>query len=180
MTEPVVRAASRADGSALNAIYNRYIVGSHVSFDTAAWTDAARTEWLTDRLAAGYPVLVAEIDGTVVGGSWAGPWRTKEAYRWSAETTIVLHPDATGRGLGRTLYGALLDELAKRGFHRAFAIIALPNDASVALHERLGFTQLGTLDEAGFKDGRWISTMLLERRLASGERDPGFQIPDPS
>ncbi len=166
MTEGMlIREAVESDVSAMNAIYNQYIVGSHVSFDTEAWSDDKRFDWFNERKDAGYPMFVATHGPELVGLSWAGPWRCKEAYRLSAETTVVLRPDATGAGLGRTLYEALLDRLIELGFHRAFAIIALPNDPSIHLHRRLGFTELGVLDEAGFKDGRYVSTMLLEARL---------------
>jgi phosphinothricin acetyltransferase len=160
-----VREAIESDVPAMNTIYNQYIVDSHVSFDTEAWSDDKRLAWFIERREAGYPVFVAEQGTALAGVTWAGPWRRKEAYRLSAETTVVLRPDATGAGLGRVLYETLLDRLIDLGFHRAFAIIALPNDRSIHLHQTLGFTELGVLDEAGFKDGRFVSTMLLERRF---------------
>ncbi|MGI9667664.1 MAG: GNAT family N-acetyltransferase, partial [Acidimicrobiia bacterium] len=91
MTDVVVRDASLADAADMNAIYNEYIVDSHVSFDTAPWTDDDRLTWLRSRMEAGYPVMVAENDA-VIGCAWSGPWRDKAAYRGSAETTIVLAP----------------------------------------------------------------------------------------
>lgn len=166
MTERLsIREAVESDVPAMNAIYNQYVVGSHVSFDTEAWSDEKRLDWFNERKDAGYPMFVAEQGTALAGVTWAGPWRRKEAYRLSAETTVVLRPDATGAGLGRVLYKTLLDRLIELGFHRAFAIIALPNDPSIHLHQALGFTELGVLDEAGFKDGRFVSTMLLERRF---------------
>jgi len=158
--------ATSDDVAALNSIYNEYINDSHVSFDVEPWTDQKRHDWLVSRTKSGYPVLVARQDSAVVGASWAGPWQPKEAYRRSAETTIVLAPESAGHGIGRALYTALLDDLADRGFHRAYAIIALPNEASVGLHAKLGFREIGVLDEAGFKDGEFRSTMLLERALS--------------
>jgi L-amino acid N-acyltransferase YncA len=161
----MIREAIESDVPAMNAIYNQYIVGSHVSFDTEVWSDDKRLDWFNERTGAGYPFFVGEQGSELLGLTWAGPWRRKEAYRLSAETTVVLSPDATGAGRGGLLYETLLDRLIKLGFHRAFAIIALPNDPSIDLHMRLGFTELCVLDEAGFKDGRFVSTMLLERRL---------------
>jgi phosphinothricin acetyltransferase len=149
----------------MNAIYNEYIVDSHVSFDLEPWSDAKRLGWFKERVDAGYPMLVACEAGGVVGVLWAGPWRHKEAYRGSVESTVVLAPGAEGRGLGTELYSALLDVLKDEGFHRAFAIIALPNDSSIAVHRNLGFREIGVLDEAGFKDGRFHSTMLMELAL---------------
>lgn len=165
MTGLVIRRAVENDVPAMNVIYNEYIVDSHVSFDLEPWSDAKRLGWFRDRADAGYPVLVACEADRVVGASWAGPWRNKEAYRRSVESTVILVPGAEGRGLGTVLYTALLDELREEGFHRAFAIIALPNDPSIALHHKLGYREIGTLDEAGFKDGRFHSTLLMELAL---------------
>ena len=161
-----VRAAGEADVAALNAIYNEYIVDSHVSFDTEPWTGEARRAWFAERTSAGYPVLVAVEDGALVGCAWAGQWRSKAAYRGSVETTVVLAPDRTGRGVGTGLLKALIAELASSGFHTAIAIIALPNDASIAVHEKLGYTVVGTLEDVGFKDDRHWSTTIMQRRLS--------------
>ena len=161
----IIRSATSADVPTVNAIYNQYIVGTAVSFDTDPWTDAKRLAWFEQRTSAGYPILVAEEGGSIVGASWSGPWRDKAAYRPSAETTVVLAPGVGGRGVGTALYTALLDEVAEAGFHRAYAIVTLPNDASVALHEKVGFVMVGVLDEVGFKDGEYHSTMLLEKKL---------------
>lgn len=149
----------------MNVIYNEFIVDSHVSFDTEPWTDEQRREWLTRTAASGYPVLVATDGVGVVGASWAGPWRDKDAYRSSVETTIVLIPGSEGSGLGTTLYRALLADLGVRSFHRAYALIALPNDPSIGLHRKLGFTDVGVLDDVGHKDGIYHSTMLMELKL---------------
>lgn len=165
MTDITVRDATVEDVPAMNAIYNEYIVDSHVSFDTEAWSDDKRLAWYEARVAAAYPVLVAEREGEVVGVSWSGPWRDKAAYRSSAETTIVLAPNESGRGIGSTLYTALLDRLVEGGFHRAYGIVALPNDDSVRLHLKLGYVEIGVLDEVGHKDGRYHSTMILEKKL---------------
>lgn len=165
MTEVVIRDATEHDVPAFNVIYNEYIVDSHVSFDTEAWTDDDRLAWYQDRIGAGYPVMVAERGGEVIGVSWSGPWRDKAAYRSSVETTVVLAPGESGRGVGTTLYIALLERLSREGFHRGYGVIALPNDESVRLHEKLGFTKVGVLDEVGYKDGLYHSTMILEKEL---------------
>jgi phosphinothricin acetyltransferase len=165
VTGVVIRRAVEDDVPAMNAIYNLYIVDSHVSFDLEPWGDAKRLGWFRERTDAGYPLLVACEADRVVGASWAGPWRNKEAYRRSVESTVILVPGAEGRGLGTMLYAALLEVLREEGFHRAFAIIALPNEPSIALHNKLGYREIGTLDEAGFKDGRYHSTTLMELAL---------------
>jgi phosphinothricin acetyltransferase len=165
MSDLVVRRAVAADIPEMNAIFNEYIVGSHVSFDFEVWANQKRLEWFKERSQAGYPMFVACEDELVVGASWAGPWRPKKAYRPSVESTVVLTPGAVGRGLGTALYAKLLDSLRAKDFHRAYAIIALPNDPSIALHQRFGYREIGVLDEAGFKDGKFHSTMLMELRL---------------
>jgi len=157
--------ATDTDAPAINRIYTGYIVESHVSFDTEPWSDEQRSAWLADRLEHGFPILVARHLGRVVGVAWAGPWRDKKAYATSVETTIVLDAEATGSGVGSILYGHLIDQLTGLGVHRCYAVVALPNVVSVALHQRLGFVRVGVLDEAGFKDGAFVSTLLLELRL---------------
>jgi phosphinothricin acetyltransferase len=165
MSGVVIRRAVEADVPEMNTIYNEYIVDSHVSFDLEPWSDPKRLEWFREKVDAGYPLLVASEADCVVGISWAGPWRQKDAYRGSVESTVVLAPGMEGHGVGTALYAELLDVLRREGFHRAFAIIALPNDPSIALHRNLGFREIGVLDEAGFKDGRFHSTMLMELAL---------------
>lgn len=149
----------------MTAIYNEYVVGSHVSFDMEPWTIEERRIWLASKNEGLHQAWVAVIDGDVVGSAWSGPWRAKEAYARSVETTVVLDPAWLGRGIGADLYRALLDAVETAGAHRAYAVVALPNDASIALHHKLGFRTVGVLDEAGAKLGSWWSTELLERKL---------------
>lgn len=165
MSELHVRDATPGDAPAINAIYNTYIVDSHVSFDTEPWSDERRAGWLAERIDLGYPALVATERSHVVGAAWSGPWRDKAAYRATVESTIVLADEATGRGIGTLLYGALLDRLRAAGFLVAIAIIALPNDASVALHARLGYREVGVLDGVGVKGQRRHSTLIMECQL---------------
>ena len=160
-----IRAATADDVPSINRIYNRYIVDSHVSFDTRPWSDGERHRWFAERTAAGFPIVVAERKDGVIGAAWAGPWRSKEAYDRSAEATIVLDPEVHGAGVGTALYRVLMDALTAREFHRCYAIVALPNDASIAFHIKAGFAEVGVLDDVGFKDGRYISTKLLEHKL---------------
>ncbi|MEE8486208.1 MAG: N-acetyltransferase family protein [Acidimicrobiia bacterium] len=165
MSDVVVRQATEADVPAMNAVYNEYILDSHVSFDLEPWSDAKRLEWFRACAEDGYPLLVACEGDEIIGVSWSGPWRPKKAYRGSVESTVVLAPDAGGRGVGTQLYTALLDALRSDGFHRAYAIIALPNDRSIALHRKLGYREVGVLEDVGFKDGKFHSTMLMELAL---------------
>ena len=171
LPEPTIRDATVADLDAISAIYDTTIVDSHISFDTEPWSRARRAKWWDEH--QGDPrlvVLVAERGGDVVGIAYSSWYRPKDGYRRSVETSIVLHPGETGAGLGTRLYSALLDRLAAGGTHRAYAVIALPNDASVALHHRLGFRDVGVEDECGWKLGRYWSTLTLEHRFDAPRR----------
>jgi L-amino acid N-acyltransferase YncA len=134
-----------------------------ITFDLEAPSAA---DW-AGRLAAahGLPWVGCEDDGRLVGFAYAGRFRPKRAYEPTVETTIYLHHEAGGRGLGRLLYGALLDRVGAGGFHTAVAGVTLPNPASVALHERLGFTPVGVFGEVGHKLGRWHDVGFWLRRF---------------
>ena len=162
----IIRAAEPADLPALTEIYNHYVRTSGVTFDTTEFTVEARQEWFAHYCATGpHRLLVACEDDDVLGYATSSPFRPKPGYATSVETSVYLRPDATGRGLGRELYGALLAALAEQDLHRAYAGVALPNDASVALHERLGFRELGTYVEVGRKFGRYWDVRWFERSL---------------
>jgi phosphinothricin acetyltransferase len=167
VSDLAIRPATVEDAHDINVIYNEFIVESHVSFDTEPWTDEKREAWLANQFDAGYPVIVAADGEGVIGAAWSGPWRDKAAYQSSIETTIVLIPGSEGSGLGTTLYQRLLADVTDRSFHRAYAIIALPNNASIALHRKLGFSEVGVLDEVGHKVGEFHSTMLMQLKLDS-------------
>lgn len=159
-----IRDATPDDLDRINEIYNWTIVDNHVSFDTEPWDLEQRTAWWQSRPEE-LDVLVAEVDGVVVGVSYSSFYRPKAAYRSTAETTIVLDTGYLRRGLGRGLLTAMLERLGERGFHRAVAIIALPNEASVVLHEKLGYRIVGTITEVGHKLGRYWDTMIMETEL---------------
>jgi phosphinothricin acetyltransferase len=159
-----IRDATPEDLERINSIYNWTIVDNHVSFDLEPWDTARRRDWWDTRL-DGLDVLVAEIDDRVVGVAYSSFYRPKPAYRSSAETTIVLDTAHLRRGIGTVLLGSLIERLRERGFHRAIAIVALPNDPSIALHHRLGYRTAGTLTEVGHKSGRHWDTALLELDL---------------
>jgi phosphinothricin acetyltransferase len=163
-----VRDATEADLDRITEIYNQTIVDSHVSFDATPYDRDRRVRWWEERDPE-LDCLVAEIEGRVVGVAYSSWYRPKDAYRSSVETTIVLDAAATGQGLGTQLLGALVQRLITRGLHRAIAVIALPNDASVALHRRLGYREVGTLTEVGFKLGRYWDTVIFERDLAPAQ-----------
>jgi len=163
-SELIVRDATSADYERINEIYNWTIIDNHVSFDTEPWDLARRAEWAAAR-GDDLHCLVGELDGEVVGVTYSSNYRPKPAYRSSKETTIVLDTAHLGRGFGSVLLSALLARLRSVDAHRAVAIIALPNDGSVALHLKLGYTIVGTLTDAGMKRGTFYDTMLLERPI---------------
>jgi phosphinothricin acetyltransferase len=161
-----MRPAREDDLDRINEIYTTTIVGSHVSFDLEPWDLEQRRVWW-ERYGADGPhrAPIAEIGGTVVGIAYSSPYRPKKAYQSSAETTIVLDPDYLRLGIGRQLLTALLELLRDDGFHRAYAIVALPNDPSMGLHKSLGSRVVGTLEGAGYKLGEYWSSTIMERRL---------------
>ncbi|MGZ4610458.1 MAG: N-acetyltransferase family protein [Actinomycetes bacterium] len=162
----VVRPGGLGDLPALTDIYNHYVRSGAATFDIAELTVEQRREWLLHYAESGpHRLLVAVVDGEVVGYATSGPFRAKPAYATSVETSVYCRADSTGRGLGRLLYGELFAALAGEDLHRAYAGVALPNDASVALHERAGFRAVGTYAEVGRKFGRYWDVRWFERAL---------------
>ena len=165
----VVRAAVLADVPALTDIYNHYVRTSGVTFDTTEFTVEARQEWFSHYATTGPHRLLVAVDGDsadmVLGYASSSPFRPKPGYLTSVETSVYLRPDATGRGIGTTLYRAMFDALAGQDLHRAYAGVALPNVASVRLHERLGFREVGTYVEVGRKFDRYWDVLWFERPL---------------
>lgn len=171
-----IRPARPDDAPAVAAIYAPHVTDGVVSFEEHP-PDAAE---MARRMVAGgdlHPWLAAELDGRLAGYAYAGPFRTRAAYRWTVETTVYVATDAQGRGVGRALYAALLDGLTAQGFTEAVGIIALPNDASVRLHERLGFRLVGVNERVGWKQGRWIDVGLWQRALAEPTGEPASPRP---
>jgi len=151
----VIRPATVDDAAAIQAIYAPVVERTVISFEEEPPSVAE----MADRIAGtlrDHPYLVATRDGVVAGYAYAGPYRSRPAYRWSVDVTVYVDPARHRQGVGHALYAALLPELARRGAHAAFAGIALPNPGSVALHEAMGFVHAGTHREAGRKFGRWI------------------------
>lgn len=147
----MIRPVTAADASAIAAIYNHYVTDTIITFETepvSAETIATRIGSVTG---GGYPWLVAEHDGEVVGYAYGGLWKERTAYHGISEITLYLAPSATGKGVGKQLYGELLPLLQAQGLRGVMAVIALPNDASVAIHERFGLTQAGLFKRVGVK-----------------------------
>ena len=161
----VIRAAVAGDSSAIAEIYNHYVAQTVITFEEEAVSAPEMVRRIEEAGSASLPWLVAERDGKVVGYAYATPWRARSAYRFSVEVTVYVDPDCPRMGIGRRLYDELLPKLKARGAHAAFGVIALPNDASVALHERFGFAKVAHLREVGWKFGRWIDVGYWQRLL---------------
>jgi L-amino acid N-acyltransferase YncA len=161
----VLRDAVGADGAALAAIYNHYIDHTIVTFEEERVGAADMARRVSDVQAASLPWLVAERDGELAGYAYATGWRTRVAYRFCTEVTVYLGKDQLGYGLGTDLYAALFERLEGSGMHALLGCISLPNEASVALHEKFGLRKVAHFPEVGFKFGRWIDVGYWQKNL---------------
>jgi len=160
-----IRASQEGDFPTFTAITNEVIRTSatHFAYEPLSDDDLA-SHWRADRARFPWLTLTDEA-GTVLGYAKAGSWRERAAYQWTCETTIYLAASARGQGLGRPLYTSLLAECVRLGFHSAIAGISLPNDASVRLHESLGFVSIGVVKHAGKKFDRWWDVGFWQKML---------------
>ena len=165
--EPVIRKASEPDLSAMVEIYNYYIQNSVVTFDLDPmslqdWTD--KYKWITD---LGLPFIVAEsASGQIIGFAYVAPWRQKAAFKRTVEDSIYLRPAAIGKRVGTKLLTVLLEQSKAAGVKEIVAVISDKGaESSIALHERFGFKHQGHLGKVGFKFGRWLGTVLMQKSL---------------
>lgn len=161
----MIRPATSTDAEVIAAIYNHYVHHTIVTFEEDAVTVADMTQRITETIAAELPWLVWEENGVVLGYAHASKWKSRCAYRYAVESTVYLDQTATGRGLGTRLYTALLAALRAKKIHGIIGGIALPNAASVALHEKLGFQKIGQFKEVGWKFEKWIDVGYWELLL---------------
>ena len=162
-----VRVATAADAEAVAAIYAPYVTDTAISFEETPPSAAEMRRRIADILET-HPFLVYDAGLGVVGYAYATPHATRAAYRWSCNVPAYVAAGQTRRGVGRSLYAKLLEILRAQGLHAAFAGVALPNEASVGLHEAMGFRHLGTYREVGFKHGRWHDVGWWRLALANG------------
>lgn len=156
-----IRHATPADANAVCRIYNHYVTDTVVSFEEAPVATTEMAARIID-LTRTHPWYVYEEAGVVVGYAYAGPWRTRAAYRDAVESTVYVESGLVGSGIGSKLYDALIPELRRRSFHCAMGGIALPNAASVALHEKNGFIKVAHFQEVGWKFQRRIDVGYWE------------------
>ena len=161
----VVDLATADDMSQVADIYNHWVAHSNANFSTRPTTAAERLEWFRQYSATGpHRLLVARRGATVLGYAASSAYRPElDAFRETVEVSISLHDAARGEGVGTRLYTALFDHLDTEPVHVALAGIALPNDASVALHRKFGFTEIGTFREYAIKNGQYISSLWMQR-----------------
>ena len=160
----IVRSAVITDAGAIQAIYAPVVEETAISFEEVPPSVADMAARIEATL-KGYPYLVAERRGRVIGYAYASQHRSRAAYRWSVNMTVYIAPEAQRSGVGRSLYTKLIADLAHRGFHTAFAGIALPNPGSIALHENMGFIPLGIYREVGRKFDSWHDVGWWQRLL---------------
>jgi phosphinothricin acetyltransferase len=156
-----IRLATTADSEAIRSIYNVEVLGSTVTFDLVPRTVEEQREWMT--LHAGvYPIVVAEIDGTIVGFASLSPYRPRPAYSTSAEDSVYVASDRRGEGIGRALLGEIVSLARVHGFHAVMARIVGDHETSIALHRSFGFELVGVEREIGRKFSRWLDVALMQ------------------
>ena len=168
-----IRNAAESDIPAITAIYAVEVSDFVNTYEYEVPDEAEMLRRMQDILARGFPYLVAEADGEVVGYAYAGSFRSRAAYHWVVENSVYGAAIAQGRGIGAALLQALIDACQARGFRQMVAVIGEPtNTASIRLHERFGFRHIGTFPGIAWKHGRWLDTVFMQRALGPGSSAP--------
>ncbi|KAF0119907.1 MAG: phosphinothricin acetyltransferase [Xanthobacteraceae bacterium] len=168
-----LRPATPADIPAITAIYGPNVRDGIASFEYEPPDQAEMAKRQAAILDAGYPYLVAEIDGAVAGYAYASAYRARPGYRFACENSVYVSPAAQGKGVGRALLTRLIEECAALGYRQMIAVIGnLGNHGSIALHRACGFTVVGVLPSIGWKLDRWVDCVLMQRPLGDGDRTP--------
>jgi len=171
-----IRLVTPADSPQILAIYNPIIRDTAISFEYDLLSNDAMAERIT-KYTAQYPWLVCAIDGQIAGYAYGSQHRGRTAYQWSVEVSAYVHADYRGRSIATGLYMALFELLIQQGYFAAYAGIGLPNDASLALHQRLGFTSIGVFHNIGYKFGAWHDVSWWEKQLQPPVQTPSDPIP---
>lgn len=170
-----IRPARESDIGAIAAIYRDSVLNGVASYELVAPDEAEMAKRMRAATENGYPYLAAEADGKLAGYAYASAFRTRPAYRWTAEDSIYLAPEFRGMGIGSALLARLIADCERRGFRQLVAVIGGAEAASVALHRKAGFADSGRIAGSGFKFGRWLDTVLMQKALNGGAGAP----PDP-
>jgi L-amino acid N-acyltransferase YncA len=169
MPAALIRPARPSDIATITRIYAHAVRHGTASFELEPPEQAEMARRQDALLAGGFPYLVAEADGGILGYAYAGPYRARPAYRFTVEDSVYITPEAQRRGLGRLLLERLITESEARGYRQMIAVIGdSAQDASIALHAALGFRLIGTFAAVGFKFDRWLDTVLMQRPLGHG------------
>lgn len=172
----MIRAAAEADVAAILQIYAPYVLTSTATFE---YQVPSREEFLQRfrTITARFPWLVWEEDGTILGYAYASPPYTRAACAWCAEPTVYLRPDARGRGIARALYTVLEGLLKEQGYCVLYALICSENSPSLRFHEKMGYRLRAEFPQCGFKQGRWMGLIWMEKRLQIVENPSAFPAP---
>jgi L-amino acid N-acyltransferase YncA len=167
-----IRPAKTSDIPAITRIYAYAVEHGTASFELNAPDEVEIARRMSDLTGKGYPYLAGEIDGALAGYAYAGPYRARPAYRLTVEDSVYIAPATHRRGIGRALLAALIEAAAARGFRQMIAVIgdSTRQAASIGLHEALGFRHVGILQDVGFKHGRWLDSVLMQRALGPGAK----------
>ncbi len=177
MSDFITREATRDDIPAITSIYGEQVTHGTATFEIVPPEEPEMARRMSALIDAGYPYFVAEEDGVVLGYGHGGPYRPRFAYRSTVEDSIYLAPEARGRGIGGTLLRLVIDECTLRGYRQMIAVIGdTENQASIRLHTAAGFTVVGTLSKVGYKHGRWLDSLLMQRALGEGGATPPGEI----
>ncbi|MFK8252847.1 GNAT family N-acetyltransferase [Ancylobacter terrae] len=168
-----LRPARADDIPAITAIYAHAVRFGTASFEIDPPDEVEMVRRMGALIAGGYPYIAAEAAGRLIGYAYAGPYRARPAYRTTVENSVYVQPGLTGRGIGRRLLERLVAEAAEAGFRQMIAVIGdSANAASIGLHAAAGFHPVGTLESVGFKAGRWLDTVLMQRPLGPADTTP--------
>ena len=172
-----IRPATPNDAPAIAAIYAHHVAHGTGSYDTEPRSAATTAALIADHAARGWPFLVTTIDSRVAGYAHAFQFKPRAGYSWTCEDSIYIHPDHQGVGVGRALLAVLVDAAEAAGFRTMVAVIGGAEPASVALHTACGFAHAGRLVGMGWKHGRWLDTIYMQRALGDGTASPPGAIP---
>ena len=175
---PTIRLATESDAAAIREIYAPIVRDTHISFEQVAPTHDEIAARIGGTLAQ-YPWLVCALDGKLAGYAYASAFRSRAAYQWTTETTVYVHPDLQRRGIARALYASLLAILRAQGYVTAVGVIALPNPASIRMHEAVGFRKIGVFEHVGHKNGAWRDTGWWQLDLRETPANPAPPMPLP-
>lgn len=171
MEDLKIRPVTEEDAPAITGLYNPYITNTTITFEE----EPVRAEEMLQRihkvLAIPFPWLCAEVNGRLAGYAYAARWRERSAYRFVAESTIYMDPAFSGQGIGRQLYIELLNQLRAAGMHTVMGVITIPNPASIALHESLGFVKVAHFPEVGYKFNQWLDVGYWQLTFAEACRN---------